>query len=91
MPAYYLWEQGKKRGSRPSDDTPKKQSNRRKGHRWTQEEADKLVELVREHGATNWKQLKELGSDVFQETRRAIDLKDKWRNLVKHKHVEPLH
>lgn len=49
------------------------------------------MELVREHGATNWKQLKELGSDVFQETRRAIDLKDKWRNLVKHKHVEPLH
>lgn len=49
------------------------------------------MELVREYGATNWKQLKELGSDVFQETRRAIDLKDKWRNLVKHKHVEPLH
>lgn len=83
----YAKQKRKKSGDKSG--SPKEPKVRRVRHRWTQAESDKLVELVRKHGAHDWKRILELGREDFEPSRRPPDLKDKWRNLVKHGHVTP--
>ena len=52
---------------------------------WSQEEEDALREGVTRHGLGAWEVIKS-GSKVLQ-NRTGVQLKDKWRNLVKFKHV----
>ena len=52
---------------------------------WSQEEEDALREGVTRHGPGAWEVIKS-GSKVLQ-NRTGVQLKDKWRNLVKFKHV----
>nr|XP_034899953.1 uncharacterized protein LOC118037906 isoform X1 [Populus alba]XP_034899954.1 uncharacterized protein LOC118037906 isoform X1 [Populus alba] len=74
--------------SRDSDDnvvtvpTPKG-GIRRKHHRaWTLSEVTKLVEGVSRYGAGRWSEIKRLAFASYS-YRTSVDLKDKWRNLLK--------
>ncbi|XP_061981888.1 uncharacterized protein LOC133701804 isoform X2 [Populus nigra] len=74
--------------SRDSDDnvvtvpTPKG-GIRRKHHRaWTLSEVMKLVEGVSRYGAGRWSEIKRLAF-ASSSYRTSVDLKDKWRNLLK--------
>ncbi|XP_011040062.1 PREDICTED: uncharacterized protein LOC105136426 isoform X2 [Populus euphratica] len=74
--------------SRDSDDnvvtvpTPKG-GIRRKHHRaWTLSEVMKLVEGVSRYGAGRWSEIKRLAFASYS-YRTSVDLKDKWRNLLK--------
>ncbi|KAI3871318.1 hypothetical protein MKX03_034305 [Papaver bracteatum] len=61
----------------------RKDLSRRKNHRvWTLSEVMKLIEGVSQHGVGRWTEIKWL---LFRSSahRTAVDLKDKWRNLLK--------
>ncbi|XP_026439533.1 uncharacterized protein LOC113338303 [Papaver somniferum] len=61
----------------------RKDPSRRKNHRvWTLSEVMKLIEGVSQHGVGRWTEIKRL---LFPSSahRTAVDLKDKWRNLLK--------
>ncbi|ESQ27923.1 hypothetical protein EUTSA_v10018282mg [Eutrema salsugineum] len=56
---------------------------RRKHHRaWTLSEVTKLVEGVSKYGAGKWSEIKKLSFSSYS-YRTSVDLKDKWRNLLK--------
>ncbi|XP_031482906.1 uncharacterized protein LOC116252641 isoform X1 [Nymphaea colorata] len=56
---------------------------RRKHHRsWTLQEVTKLVEGVSRHGVGRWSDIKRLEFSASA-YRTSVDLKDKWRNLLK--------
>uniref|UniRef100_A0A1J3FNX0 Telomere repeat-binding protein 6 n=1 Tax=Noccaea caerulescens TaxID=107243 RepID=A0A1J3FNX0_NOCCA len=56
---------------------------RRKHHRaWTLSEVTKLVEGVSKYGAGKWSEIKKL-SFSSHSYRTSVDLKDKWRNLLR--------
>ncbi|KAM7254405.1 hypothetical protein ACFE04_003785 [Oxalis oulophora] len=56
---------------------------RRKHHRaWTLTEVLKLVEGVSKYGAGRWSEIKRLAFASYSH-RTSVDLKDKWRNLLK--------
>lgn len=56
---------------------------RRKHHRaWTLSEVMKLVEGVSRYGAGRWSEIKKLAFASYS-YRTSVDLKDKWRNLLK--------
>jgi hypothetical protein len=56
---------------------------RRKHHRaWTLSEVVKLVEGVSKCGAGRWSEIKRLAFASYS-YRTSVDLKDKWRNLLK--------
>lgn len=56
---------------------------RRKHHRaWTLSEVMKLVEGVSRYGAGRWSEIKRLAFASYS-YRTSVDLKDKWRNLLK--------
>ncbi|CAN6461520.1 unnamed protein product [Victoria cruziana] len=60
-----------------------KGSIRRKHHRsWTLQEVMKLVEGVSRHGVGRWSDIKRLEFSASA-YRTSVDLKDKWRNLLK--------
>ena len=52
-------------------------------HKWSEEEADKLVSLLKEFGVGKWKQILEAGKDVFHPSRTSTGIRDKWRNILK--------
>ncbi|GMG98849.1 hypothetical protein Nepgr_000689 [Nepenthes gracilis] len=61
---------------------------RRKKLPWTAEEEEMLMEGIRKFASrvtTNlpWRKILEFGRHVFDGTRTPVDLKDKWRNIVK--------
>ncbi|KAK9095711.1 hypothetical protein Scep_027180 [Stephania cephalantha] len=61
--------------------------SRRQKIPWTTEEVVKLKEGVRRFSSTDgknmpWKKILLYGEDVFMGSRTAIDLKDKWRNIL---------
>ncbi|KAL9154141.1 hypothetical protein ABFS82_10G094900 [Erythranthe guttata] len=68
----------------PSFDCPEEEvSGRRKHHiLWTTAEVRKLIDGVSEHGVGRWSRIKKL---LFSSSahRTSVDLKDKWRNLLK--------
>ncbi|KAL0801673.1 hypothetical protein Bca101_056849 [Brassica carinata] len=56
---------------------------RRKHHRaWTLSEVMKLVEGVSKYGAGKWSEIKKLSFSSYSH-RTSVDLKDKWRNLLR--------
>ncbi|KAK9131576.1 hypothetical protein Sjap_012063 [Stephania japonica] len=55
---------------------------RRQTKRWTSFEEQKLRDAVKTYGKGNWKVILMMSSNVFGD-RTTIDLKDKWRNLIK--------
>ncbi|XP_057861007.2 uncharacterized protein LOC131069536 isoform X2 [Cryptomeria japonica] len=60
-----------------------KGGTRRKHHRaWTLGEVMKLVEGVSRCGAGRWSEIKRLAFSSYQH-RTSVDLKDKWRNLIR--------
>ncbi|OMO66107.1 hypothetical protein COLO4_30770 [Corchorus olitorius] len=60
-----------------------KGGTRRKHHRaWTLSEVMKLVEGVSKYGAGRWSEIKRLAFASYS-YRTSVDLKDKWRNLLK--------
>ncbi|KAG8388417.1 hypothetical protein BUALT_Bualt02G0123700 [Buddleja alternifolia] len=61
---------------------------RRKHHRpWTLSEVVKLVEGVAKYGAGRWSEIKRLAFASYS-YRTSVDLKDKWRNLLRASIVE---
>jgi hypothetical protein len=61
---------------------------RRKHHRaWTLSEVMKLVEGVSRYGAGRWSEIKRLAF-ASSPYRTSVDLKDKWRNLLKASFVQ---
>lgn len=61
---------------------------RRKHHRpWTLSEVVKLVEGVSRYGAGRWSEIKRIAFSTCSH-RTAVDLKDKWRNLLRASFVQ---
>lgn len=52
------------------------------GKRWSVEETDAFIAGVEQHGVGNWQKVHETCGTLFGR-RTTVDLKDKWRNLVK--------
>ncbi|KAK1354025.1 hypothetical protein POM88_047281 [Heracleum sosnowskyi] len=71
----------KKRAVSPvkRDENPK--PLRRKRKPWSNVEEETLRAGVKKYGAGNWKLIWKENDDIFDE-RTAVDLKDKWRNLI---------
>lgn len=70
---------------------PKKGIDRRKHQRmWTLAEVTKLVDGISEYGAGKWTDIKRLffATSAY---RTPIDLRDKWRNLLRASHALKLH
>ena len=66
-----------------SNGTPGANGRRSKHHNpWTLEEAVALVDGVAKCGGGKWADIKKLGFPAI-EHRTAVDLKDKWRNLLR--------
>ncbi|EPR79814.1 Myb-like DNA-binding domain containing protein [Spraguea lophii 42_110] len=61
----------------------KKKSPRKKPVYWTEEEISYLIKGVDELGYGKWKQMLEIYGKHFAETRRPLDLKDKYRLMNK--------
>ncbi|CAD6212786.1 unnamed protein product [Miscanthus lutarioriparius] len=56
-------------------------TSRKNNRRWTAKEVERLVQGVSKFGAGQWTQLKQ---NFFKTSiRTAVNLKDKWRNLLK--------
>ena len=51
--------------------------------RWSEEETALLVDAVCVRGTGSWADILEQHRATFHPTRSSVDLKDKWRNLVK--------
>lgn len=72
----------------PLREAPATNQSRRKKVPWTAEEEAILKEGVQkfvqgDNKAIPWKDILEFGGSVFQKGRRAVDLKDKWRNIMR--------
>lgn len=55
---------------------------RRQNKRWSLLEEDTLRDAVHKHGKGNWKLILTIYADIFEE-RTEVDLKDKWRNMIR--------
>lgn len=53
------------------------------GKRWTFEETEAFLAGVEAHGVGNWQKVYDACASLFGQRRTTVDLKDKWRNLVK--------
>ncbi|KAL1549419.1 hypothetical protein AAHA92_17526 [Salvia divinorum] len=73
----------KKRDEFPTVESPEEVSGRRKHHRlWTNAEVKKLIDGVAEYGVGRWSRIKKIYFPASAH-RTSVDLKDKWRNLLK--------
>ncbi|PKU77631.1 Telomere repeat-binding protein 4 [Dendrobium catenatum] len=73
----------------PSDEHPTRVHKRRKHHRqWTHSEVAKLVDGVSQYGVGRWTEIKRLFFSTSS-YRTAVDLKDKWRNLLRASLADP--
>ncbi|KAI3472067.1 hypothetical protein Pfo_028755 [Paulownia fortunei] len=78
----------KKRDDYPTAESPEEVSGRRKHHRlWTIAEVRKLIDGVSEYGVGRWSRIKKLFFSASAH-RTSVDLKDKWRNLLKASGIE---
>ncbi|KAJ9565086.1 hypothetical protein OSB04_001052 [Centaurea solstitialis] len=59
-----------------------KLARKRKKKRWTTIEEDTLRTGVQKYGKGNWKLILSMYRDIFED-RTEVDLKDKWRNLIR--------
>ncbi len=53
------------------------------GKRWTFEETEAFLAGVEMYGVGNWQKVHDACASLFGQRRTTVDLKDKWRNLVK--------
>ncbi|CAA0836512.1 TRF-like 8 [Striga hermonthica] len=66
-----------------TEESSEEVSGRRKHHRlWTIAEVKKLIDGVSEYGVGRWSRIKKLSFSA-SDHRTSVDLKDKWRNLLK--------
>ncbi|XP_020549630.1 uncharacterized protein LOC105161373 isoform X2 [Sesamum indicum] len=73
----------KKRDDCTIPERPEEVSGRRKHHRlWTITEVRKLIDGVSQYGVGRWSRIKKLFFSTSAH-RTSVDLKDKWRNLLK--------
>ncbi|XP_057779173.1 uncharacterized protein LOC130997762 isoform X2 [Salvia miltiorrhiza] len=73
----------RKREDPPTVESPEEVSGRRKHHRlWTIAEVKKLIDGVAEYGVGRWSRIKKIYFPASAH-RTSVDLKDKWRNLLK--------
>ncbi|KAK4392151.1 hypothetical protein Sango_1992900 [Sesamum angolense] len=73
----------KKRDDCIITESPEEVSGRRKHHRlWTITEVRKLIDGVSQYGVGRWSRIKKLFFSTSAH-RTSVDLKDKWRNLLK--------
>ncbi|KAL0375068.1 UNVERIFIED_CONTAM: hypothetical protein Sradi_3422500 [Sesamum radiatum] len=73
----------KKRDDSLTAESSEEVSGRRKHHRlWTIAEVKKLIDGVAEYGVGRWSRIKKLFFSASAH-RTSVDLKDKWRNLLK--------
>ena len=56
---------------------------RQKNRRWSDEERDALVDGVLIYGTGQWAAILDRYTTIFAPGRTSVDIKDKWRNLVK--------
>ncbi|OAY66068.1 Single myb histone 3 [Ananas comosus] len=56
---------------------------RKRRKKWSSLEEETLRKSVERHGVGNWKFIKQCHPSIFKD-RTEVDLKDKWRNLVRH-------
>eukprot|EP00171_Calliarthron_tuberculosum_P019358 IDg19358t1 len=63
---------------------------RRKALHWKSEEIKALLEGVRLHGVGKWAVILH-SSSLFDPVRTPVDLKDKWRNLLRSKNDSEIH
>ncbi|KAL6521055.1 hypothetical protein OROGR_017624 [Orobanche gracilis] len=78
----------KKNDGCPAEESSEEISGRRKHHRlWTIVEVKKLIDGVSEYGVGRWSRIKKL---LFSASihRTSVDLKDKWRNLLKASRIQ---
>ncbi|KAL6574855.1 hypothetical protein OROMI_012140 [Orobanche minor] len=78
----------KKNDGCPDGESSEEISGRRKHHRlWTIVEVKKLIDGVSEYGVGRWSRIKKL---LFSASihRTSVDLKDKWRNLLKASRIQ---
>lgn len=75
---------GKPRSARKAQQPRKETGGRRSKHHnpWALEETETLIEGVARCGGGKWADIKKLGFPSI-EHRTAVDLKDKWRNLLR--------
>ncbi|MED6180505.1 hypothetical protein PIB30_011022 [Stylosanthes scabra] len=66
----------------PQDDLPSGVQLRRKKRKWSSLEEETLRTAVKTYGVGNWTTIQSFYKNVF-ENRRAVDLKDKWRNMTR--------
>merc|ERR1711916_210050 len=78
---------GQKREKRTENsiknDSNKIKFDRRMRQTWTEEETESLVEGVKKHGAGHWSDIVSDSKLTFSPKRTNVDLKDKWKNLLK--------
>ncbi|KAI3447580.1 hypothetical protein Pfo_004245 [Paulownia fortunei] len=80
---YRLVVHQKKREDCLTAESPEEVSGRRKHHRlWTIAEVRKLIDGVSQYGVGRWSRIKKLFFSTSAH-RTSVDLKDKWRNLLK--------
>lgn len=88
-------QQGRQQGRRAAAVQGHEQEDQEGGKRrrprlnWTAEEETELIDLVKLFGRGSWIEIRDKGAGVFDPLRTAVDLKDKWRNLVKTNKIEP--
>ena len=56
---------------------------RQKNKRWSDEERDALINGVTILGTGHWAAILDRYTTIFAPGRNSVDIKDKWRNLVK--------
>merc|ERR1711916_71393 len=66
-----------------NDSKSKIKFDRRMRQTWTEEETESLVEGVKKHGAGHWSDIVSDSTLTFSPKRTNVDLKDKWKNLLK--------
>ncbi|GER54300.1 telomeric repeat binding protein 1 [Striga asiatica] len=72
----------------PTEISSEEASSCRKHHRlWTVAEVKKLIDGVSEYGVGRWSRIKKLSFSASAH-RTSVDLKDKWRNLLKASHMQ---
>ncbi|KAL3642591.1 hypothetical protein CASFOL_013406 [Castilleja foliolosa] len=78
----------KKQDDEWTDESSEEISGRRKHHRlWSIAEVKKLIDGVSEYGVGRWSRIKKLSFSASAH-RTSVDLKDKWRNLLKASHMQ---
>ncbi|KAH1226164.1 Single myb histone 4 [Glycine max] len=75
FPSFFQWEDS-------VDNSPQARQPRRRKRKWSSLEEETLRAGVKMFGEGNWASIRSFYSNVF-ENRSGVDLKDKWRNMIR--------